>query len=72
MITRLLLVLTLIAIPALAQAQGTESRVWDAGASAWTDLERMADALARHDVVFVGEQHDDPATHCFESSTLVI
>jgi uncharacterized iron-regulated protein len=51
-------------------AQGPEARVWDAGASAWVELGAMADALARHDVVLVGEQHDDPATHRFEAALL--
>lgn len=51
-------------------AQVPEARAWDAGASAWTDVGTMADALARHDVVFVGEQHDDPATHRFEAMLL--
>jgi uncharacterized iron-regulated protein len=30
----------------------------------------MADSLARHDVVVVGEQHDDPATHRAEAMLL--
>lgn len=56
-------------VPALA-AQAPAPRVWDARASAWVDLGTMADDLARHDVVFVGEQHDDPATHRFEAALL--
>jgi len=30
----------------------------------------MAEALARYDAVFVGEQHDDPATHRLEQAIL--
>lgn len=51
-------------------AQAVTPRVWDVGASAWVEIGAMADALARHDVVFVGEQHDDPATHRFEVALL--
>lgn len=51
-------------------AQTADVRVWDAGAPAWVEMGAMADALARYDVVFVGEQHDDPATHRFEAALL--
>jgi uncharacterized iron-regulated protein len=70
-IARLLLfsILSLVFARPLA-AQVPEARAWDAGASAWVDVGRMADALARYDVVFVGEQHDDPATHRFEAALL--
>lgn len=69
MIARLLLLaLALVAAPAFAQVP--EARTWDAGASAWVETGAMADALARYDVVFVGEQHDDPATHRFEAALL--
>lgn len=63
------LALACILAPPLA-AQGAEPRVWDARASAWVRMDALADALARHDVVFVGEQHDDPATHRFEAALL--
>lgn len=59
-----------LAVAAPAFAQVPEARAWDAGASAWVDVGAMADALARYDVVFVGEQHDDPATHRFEATLL--
>jgi uncharacterized iron-regulated protein len=51
-------------------AQAPEPRVWAAAAAAWVDFDGMADGLARHDVVFVGEQHDDPATHRLEAALL--
>jgi uncharacterized iron-regulated protein len=69
-IARLLLlsILSLAAVSPLAAQD--EARAWDAGAGAWVDAGAMADALARYDVVFVGEQHDDPATHRFEAALL--
>jgi uncharacterized iron-regulated protein len=51
-------------------AQAPEARVWDASAAGWVEMGTMADALARYDAVFVGEQHDDPATHRFEAALL--
>jgi uncharacterized iron-regulated protein len=59
-----------LAMPVPLAAQAPEARAWDAGAAAWVDAGTMADALARYDVVFVGEQHDDPATHRFEAALL--
>lgn len=69
MSARLLLVcLALSAAPLLAQAP--EARAWDARAGRWVQWGAMADALARYDVVLVGEQHDDPATHRAEARLL--
>jgi uncharacterized iron-regulated protein len=65
---RLLLASLLLALPVAAQAQ--EARVWDSRAGRWVQWGTMADALARHDVVLVGEQHDDPATHRAEARLL--
>jgi uncharacterized iron-regulated protein len=65
-----LVAVSLIAAVRPAGAQGPEARAWDAGAGAWVEIGAMAQALARHDVVFVGEQHDDPATHRFEAALL--
>jgi uncharacterized iron-regulated protein len=69
-IARFLLLWILILAAARPLAAQDEARVWDAGARAWVDAGAMADALARYDVVFVGEQHDDPATHRFEAALL--
>lgn len=41
-------------------------RVFDTAARQFTDFEAMASDLAVADVVFVGEQHDDPNTHRLE------
>ncbi len=48
-------------------AQGyVPHRVFDTAAGQFTDFEVMASDLAAADVVFVGEQHDDPNTHRLE------
>jgi uncharacterized iron-regulated protein len=65
---RLLALSLLLAFPALAQE--SEARVWDSHAGRWVPWGAMVDALARHDVVLVGEQHDDPATHRAEARLL--
>ncbi len=41
-------------------------RVYDSGEKRYADFEGMLQALARAEAVFVGEQHDDPATHRIE------
>ena len=45
-------------------------RVYDSGEKRFSDFEAMMAELARADVVFVGEQHDDPATHRLERAVL--
>ena len=45
-------------------------RVYDSRQKRFSDLEMMLLDLARQDVVFVGEQHDDPATHRLERAIL--
>jgi uncharacterized iron-regulated protein len=46
------------------------NRVFDTAAGQFTDFEAMAADLAKADVVFVGEQHDDPNTHRLERMVL--
>lgn len=65
----LLLSLSLSAAPVLAQTAG-EPRAWEARAGRWVAWGTMADSLARHEIVVVGEQHDDPATHRAEAALL--
>ena len=48
----------------------TPQRVYDAHRKAFTDFESMLADLGRADVVFVGEQHDDPNTHRVELAVL--
>src|SRR5438045_3390024 len=45
-------------------------RVYHSDDKRFTDFEAMLAELARADVVFVGEQHDDPATHRLELAML--
>ena len=45
-------------------------RVYDTERRTFTDFETMVAALAGADVVFVGEQHDDPYTHRLELALL--
>ncbi len=45
-------------------------RVYDTRRQAFTDFESMLADLAKADVVFVGEQHDDPNTHRLEAAIL--
>jgi uncharacterized iron-regulated protein len=45
-------------------------RVYDTSRRQFTDFEAMLAALAKADVVFVGEQHDDPNTHRLELALL--
>lgn len=59
----------LLSVAALAQSYVPE-RVFDTRAGAWTDFEAMSAELAKADVVFVGEQHDDPNTHALERALL--
>ena len=48
----------------------TPHRVYDSQHKRWTDFESMAAELAKMDVIFVGEQHDDPSTHRMEAALL--
>lgn len=73
----LMIVMTLLAwIPAMAQSTPHSSstylpqRVYDANDKRYSDFESMLADLARHDVVFVGEQHNDPSTHKLERAIL--
>lgn len=45
-------------------------RVYDTQKKVWTDFEVMLADAAGADVVFVGEQHDDPNTHRLETAIL--
>lgn len=45
-------------------------RVYDTQKKAWIDFEVMLADVAKADVIFVGEQHDDPNTHRLETAIL--
>jgi uncharacterized iron-regulated protein len=68
----IILLLSLAAAPqdtTLAESWAPH-RVYDARHKAFSDFETLADAAAKSDVVFLGEQHDDPATHRMELALL--
>lgn len=48
----------------------TPHRVYNSREKRFTDFEAMLAELARADIVFVGEQHDDPNTHRLERAIL--
>jgi uncharacterized iron-regulated protein len=57
--------------PAPAAVSGyVPERVYDAARKAFSDFELMLADIATADVVFVGEQHDDPNTHRLELAIL--
>ncbi len=45
-------------------------RVYDTKASRFVSFEQLIDVASKADVVFFGEQHDDPATHSAEAAVL--
>ncbi len=45
-------------------------RVYETRKKRFTDFETMAAALAKADIVFLGEQHDDPRTHQLQAAAL--
>jgi uncharacterized iron-regulated protein len=56
--------------PEVGSAAYIPERVYDTNRKAFSDFEAMLAELARADVVFVGEQHDDPNTHRLEAAIL--
>jgi uncharacterized iron-regulated protein len=74
----LLILLVITTVSTLATAQAVHppipgyipQRVYDSNEKRYGDFESMLLELSRADVVFVGEQHDDPATHRLERAIL--
>lgn len=56
--------------PGVIVSSYVPERVYDSDRKRFTDFEAMLADLARADVVFVGEQHDDPNTHRLELAIL--
>ena len=56
--------------PALQPAIYVPERVYDTRRNSFGDFELMLADLAGADVIFVGEQHDDPNTHRLEQAML--
>lgn len=54
--------------PAIAPRAYVPERVYDTQRKTFADFEMMLADLARADVVFVGEQHDDANTHALEAA----
>jgi uncharacterized iron-regulated protein len=56
--------------PVAASPAYVPERVFDTRRRTFTDFEAMIADLSRADVIFVGEQHDDPNTHRLEAAVL--
>ena len=54
----------------VAQGSYVPQRVFDTSKRSFADFETMAADIARADVAFLGEQHDDPNTHRLELAVL--
>jgi len=68
-----MLMLTFLASTPAAQVSecgSTPHRIFDSVDGTFSDCETMTADLAKADVVFVGEEHDDPATHRLELAIL--
>src|SRR6476469_6311710 len=62
--------LALLVISSIALRAYVPVRVFDTSRRQFSDFEMMLADLVTADVVFVGEQHDDPNTHQLELSLL--
>ncbi len=70
-ILHLLVAALAFAVPQDTMPAGyTPHRVYDSQHKKWSDFESMAAELSRADVIFLGEQHDDPSTHRMEAALL--
>lgn len=65
-----MLIPLLLVLAQALHASYVPHRVYDSDRKRFTDFEATLAELARADVVFVGEQHDDPATHRLELAIL--
>jgi uncharacterized iron-regulated protein len=70
MIRRLPAAFVLMSCAAVSAQSYVPHRVYDSTRGQFSDFETMAAALATADIVFVGEQHDDPNTHRLELAIL--
>ncbi len=64
------LIFALAAAASLSAQSYVPQRVFDTAQGQYSDFESMLATLAKADVVFVGEQHDDPNTHRLEQAIL--
>src|SRR6186713_1506437 len=56
--------------PVATTASPAALRIYDSKAAKFISFEQLIDAAAKVDVVYFGEQHDDPATHSAEAAVL--
>jgi uncharacterized iron-regulated protein len=71
MILLVLVLMQTAASPSAVPPSGyLPERVYDAARDRFTDFEAMLAEISRADVLFVGEQHDDPNTHRLELALL--
>ncbi len=56
--------------PVTTAASPAAIRIYDTKAARFISFEQLIDAAAKVDVVYFGEQHDDPATHSAEAAVL--
>ena len=68
--TRVLASILVAGAATLSAQSYVPQRVFDSTALQFSDFESMVAAVAKADVVFVGEQHDDPNTHRLERALL--
>jgi len=64
------LLFTAVSGAALAAQSYVPHRVYDSARQSFSDFEAMAADAAASDLVFLGEQHDDPNTHRLELAVL--
>ena len=55
---------------ATAPTSNAALRIYDTKAARFIGFDQLIDAASKADVVFFGEQHDDPATHSAEAAVL--
>ena len=67
---RVLAFVVALSVALAAQTTYVPDRVFDTAHREFTDFEMMLADVAKADVVFVGEQHDDPNTHRLELALL--
>jgi uncharacterized iron-regulated protein len=59
-----------LSVTVFAQSAYVPERVFDSAHRKFADFEAMLASVAKADVLFVGEQHDDPNTHYLELAVL--
>lgn len=63
-----LVLMSLLATPVFAQL--ASERIWSTRSASWIGMPELLSQLAAHDVVFVGENHEQPEAHRLELALL--